>query len=225
MKVIVKLWMILILTTQVQGFASLYGPTGILKIPTAEVMNTKEYNLSSDLALNTNKNNQSLYMNALNIGIIKNTEFGILSNSELSDGVYLNAKWNLKPYSERLPFKTAIGLKNFPSNSKADFYLVGTKRIQKDTTLHFGNSNKFANKVHSSVFLGVFYTYTEDVFFASDISSESDNTYNFSLGVYSKIFKERFNNNLYFKGTILNLIKNSTEDSYISLGINYTNFM
>lgn len=215
----------LLLQSSTSAFISFYGPTGLIKIPTAQTLNSKEYNISSDLALNTNKNNSSIYMYAINLGLIKNTEFGILGNSDLSEGVYLNAKWNIKPYSEKIPFKTAIGIKNFPSSDQSDIYIVGSKRIHKDTTIHFGNSNRFSDKLHSSLLVGTLYTYKENILFAGDISSESNNKYNLSIGFYMSIFQNKFNNNLHFKGTILNLIKNSNEDSYISLGINYANFM
>jgi hypothetical protein len=224
-KALTSIILTLILQSTSYAFISFYGPTGLLKIPTTETLNAKEYNVSSDLAINTNKNNSSIHMYAINIGLIKNTEFGILGSSDLSEGVYLNAKWNIKPYSEKIPFKTAIGIKNFPSSDNSDLYIVGSKRIHKDTTIHFGNSNKFSNKIHSSILLGTLYTYTETILFAGDISSESNNKYNLSLGFYINIFQKKFNNNLYFKGAILNLIKNSNEDSYISLGINYENFM
>lgn len=207
------------------GFSSLYGPTGILKIPTAEVLNSKEYNFSSSLALSTNKGNSSLHTYSANLGLIQNTEFGILGSSELDEGVYLNAKWNASSYFDSIPFNSAIGVKNFPSSERFDLYLVGSKRVHKDVTIHFGNSNKIGDKIHASILLGSLYTYSEDIFFAGDISSESDNKYNLSLGVYMKIMPEKFSNNLYFKGEVLNLIKNSDEDSYISLGISYANFM
>tara|TARA_Y200000002_G_C22605917_1_gene631600 strand:+ start:84 stop:764 length:681 start_codon:yes stop_codon:yes gene_type:complete len=224
-KLLMHICLILILQSTSQAFISFYGPTGLLKIPTAETLNSKEYNLSSDIALNTNKNNSSLHIYAINIGLIKNTEFGILGSSNLTEGVYLNAKWSLNSYFKKIPFSTAVGIKNFPSANQSDIYIVGSKRIHKDTTIHFGNSNKFSNKLHSSLILGTLYTYKENILFAGDISSESDNKYNLSLGFYMSIFEKKFNNNLYFKGTILNLIKNSNEDSYISLGINYANFM
>ena len=223
--IISNLLIYFIIQSTILGLTSLNGPTGIVKIPTAEVLNSKEYSLSSDLALNTSKGRSSLHTYSMNIGLIKNIEFGILGNSQLNEGVYLNAKWNANSYFKSLPFKSAIGIKNFPSSERFDIYLVGSKRVHKDITIHFGNSNKFSNTLHSSILLGSLYTYSEDIFFAGDISSESDNTYNLSLGFYMKIMPTKFNKNLYFKGQIFNLIKNSNEDSYISLGINYENFM
>ena len=81
-KKICNLLIFLTLSVSTHGFTSLYGPTGILKIPTAEVLNNKEYTISSDLALSTEKGNTSLHTYAINLGLIKNTEIGILGNSD-----------------------------------------------------------------------------------------------------------------------------------------------
>ncbi len=207
----------LISCSHIYSLPNLTGTTGLISMPTAEILDYKQYNSAIDYQLNLENNNKSKYFYKINIGALENTELGLVGGSEPDEGVFLNFKWSLSSNSARFPLKMAVGFDNITARKKTNFYIVTSKKIRSDLGIHAGFKALFNNKISASLITGIDYSHTENIIFMADLSSKNDNYYLINSGV---LFKPTIQGieNLYIRGSIENFLRNAHEDSYLNIG-------
>ena len=216
----------LYLAKSIFSLQNITGSTGLITIPSAEILNANEYNSGIDFNINTAKDKSGKHHYKLNIGLIKNTEFGFTGGSDLSEGVVLNGKWNISSYSNRFPLKLSIGFENLTSNHNTTIYAVSSKKLRADLGIHAGINAKLDSKTFASLLLGIDYAYNSDLVLLSDISSSANNFYSLNAGIFYKILPKQFKNKLFIKSSILNILNNSDDsDSYLSIGFCYSDMI
>ena len=100
-----RIILLLLIVIISKGIASptIYGPTGLIEMPTAESIAYKQVNLAVDYSLTNNDPNNALNSNAkdpknhffykFNLGSFENWELGVLGGSFLDEGVFVNMKY------------------------------------------------------------------------------------------------------------------------------------
>ncbi len=127
-------------------FTSLTGASGLTRIPDANVLPYKNWNLATDYgALYTNNGNQqqpAFYYKA-NLGSFRNFEMGLVggldsAGQQLRDGVYVNMKYAPSIGDGSDPLLLAIGVENLASKTQTGVYMVATKPFVQGPSLSFG---------------------------------------------------------------------------------------
>lgn len=158
--------------------SGLNGPTGVVRIPSADVIPYKNFNLAADygLTLPTNGGTQetSVYYK-MNLGTFHGVEVGIIggtlaNSSEFRDGVYVNLKLSLSTGEEPYPMLLAIGTENLFSKTQTDVYMVATKYLKQGPKLTFGFMADFPNsKFRPLGMLGVEAPIADTLILTSDL--------------------------------------------------------
>ena len=216
---------LLSLTLNLFALPSLKGASGLVTMPTAEILEFKEYNMAVDYQLNLEESSRSQHFYKMNVGALENTELGFVGGTDPNEGVFLNFKWNLSANSGRFPLKMAIGLENLTSAKQSDFYIVASKKIQADAGIHGGFKALFEDDIDVSVMLGVDYAYNDKVIFAGDLTSMKDSVYAVNGGAVFKLFAQEGIDNVFAKVTLNNLFKNKGQDSFLNVGLVYTHVL
>lgn len=212
------LFFYILLCTSLIALPTVTGPTGLITLPTAEILNYKQYNSAFDYQ-------QDLYSYKVNVGALENTELGFVGGSEPDEGVFLNFKWSLSANTGRFPLKMAIGFENITSSTQSDFYIVSSKKLAANLGVHGGFKALFSNSVEISFMTGLDYARNDNLIFMADFNSLENNLYYVNMGVAYNIFNSEVGNNLYLKGTLENLLRNKGKDTFFNIGIAYTSIM
>lgn len=136
---------------------ALSGATGLVKMPTGDVLNSRDFNIGLDYffdnsdpstapSAGTNdprgtwsyKMNVGAYGNrtqGLELGFIGRTE---KTSNRIKEGVFINVKYSLSGSEDPDDLRLAIGLENLTSNNETDAYMVATKYFRGGAGLHFG---------------------------------------------------------------------------------------
>ncbi|MFA5839695.1 MAG: hypothetical protein WC890_03435 [Candidatus Margulisiibacteriota bacterium] len=126
------------------------GETGLVRIPSADIVPYKNFNIGANFGTKITSDSASVtsatYM--MNIGIFNGMELGIVGGTELDtnqlrDGVYVNSKLSLSSGDEPYPMHLAIGVENLFSRTQADVYMVATKHFKQGFKLTFGFMGDF----------------------------------------------------------------------------------
>ena len=219
---------ILLPTLAMAQLPTMYGPTGLITMPTAEILNYKQFNGAFDYQLNLDDTGLSKSFYKFNVGALDNTELGFVGGSEPDEGVFLNFKWGLTSNSGRFPLKMAIGFQNLTSEKQSDFYIVTSKRLATDLGIHGGFKALFADDIDVSFMTGVDYSYSEKISFLSDLSSFEDNLYLVNISSVYKLLHSDINGDLYLKASVQNLFNNAVDGSnlrYLNIGLCYSNVL
>lgn len=208
--------------TLVLGLPSLNGPTGLISMPTAEILTYKEYNAAYDYQFDLDESDESLYYYKVNVGALENTELGFVGGSSPDEGVFLNFKWNLSSDTGRFPLKMALGFENITAKTESDFYIVASKRLSTDVGVHGGFKALFNDNIDVSFMTGLDYSYSEKLLFMSDLTSQDDNLYYINAGVVYQVFVSEDLQNVYARVSLENLLRNSGKNSYLNIGLSYT---
>ena len=176
------------------GFASptLYGPTGLIEMPTAESIAYKQVNLGIDYSLTSNSSNtedankENHLFYKFNLGSFENWELGILGGSFLNEGVFVNLKYFLMSNQEENPLSIAAGVERLGSNTDLSTYLVTSKRFSGGLHGHFGFKAFFQDNLFAAAMVGVEYFSEEKISFLADVSGEKNSKYVVNAG--TKIF-------------------------------------
>ncbi|MEK9728212.1 MAG: hypothetical protein VW397_08940 [Candidatus Margulisiibacteriota bacterium] len=170
---------------------TLYGPTGLIEMPSAESVAYKQVNLAVDYSIaNNNKNNQTPsepeFYYKFNLGSFENWELGVLGGSFLDEGVFVNMKYFLMSNQEENPLSIAAGIERLGSKSNLSTYLVTSKRFSGGLHGHFGFKAFFQSSLFASAMIGFEYFSDEKVSFLADITGEKSQKYVLNAG--TKIF-------------------------------------
>ena len=130
---------------------SLFGATGLTRIPDAYVVPYKNWNLSADFGTAyVNNLQQPAFMYKANIGAFHNFELGLMGGldqqgKEMRDGVYVNLKYSPAIGDGSDPLLLAIGVENLTSKTQTGLYMVATKPFKQGPLLSFGFMADFPN--------------------------------------------------------------------------------
>jgi hypothetical protein len=153
-------FLILSLGSQVWAFPQVFpssainGPSGVVRIPSADVIPYKNFNLAADYGMrevpstsdtpesDTPEYEQSIFYK-MNLGAYHGLELGIVGGTEdvsenIREGVFVNMKLSLSSGEDSDPMLFAIGVENLFSYTKTDVYMVATKYFQLGPRLTFG---------------------------------------------------------------------------------------
>lgn len=129
---------------------SINGPTGLLRMPTADVIPYKEFNVGVDYSLTTTTtaSPEGMLYYKVNLGTFQGLELGIVGGTErgtqrLREGCFINLKFSLSTDDSAYPLKLAVGVENLTSRQDTDVYMVATKYFKQNFVLHFGFMGDF----------------------------------------------------------------------------------
>ncbi len=136
---------------------SFLGPTGLVKIPTADSLSKDEYNLGA-FVVSADEGGDFTTVTG-NIGIVKNLEAGItyIKPEDISGKVWLNAKYTLMPETTKNP-AIAGGVIDLTDEIDTTAYFVISKAFghSVDTSLGEITSPRFHIGVGGGQFDGLF---------------------------------------------------------------------
>ena len=201
------------------------GATGLVTMPTADILKYKEYNIAFDYNFNLDDKTNSEYYYKFNVGALDNMELGFIGGTNPNEGVFLNLKWSLSANTGRFPLQMAVGLEKLTSQNQSDFYIVTSKKLRSDLGFHGGFKAIFDKQVQVGFMAGVDYSYSDSIFFLGDLSTSGDNIYSVNLSAFYKILFGESIDNIYLRGSIQNLLRSGPSNSYFNLGICYFNIL
>ena len=181
--------LLLLLTTTLFASPTVYGPTGLIEMPSAESIAYKQVNVAVDYSINNQEENANEKNNVyykLNLGSFENWELGILGGSFLDEGVFVNMKYFLMSNQEENPLSIAAGLERVGSKNDLATYLVTSKRFDGGLHGHFGFKAYFQNNLYASAMIGIEYFSDEKISFLADVTGEKNDSYVLNGG--TKIF-------------------------------------
>ncbi len=181
----------------------LNGPTGVVRIPSADIIPYKNFNLAADYGMilpsGGGTQEASVYYK-MNLGTFHGVEVGIIggtlnNSSEFRDGVYVNLKLSLSTGEEPYPMLLAIGTENLFSKTQTDVYMVATKYLKQGPKLTFGFLADFPNsKFRPLGMLGVEAPLADTFFLTSDLMA-GETLFQLNVGAriyFSPIFSLNF---------------------------------
>jgi hypothetical protein len=131
---------------QVFPAPALNGASGVVRMPSADVIPYKNFNLGADFGAaflpNVSSAESSVYYK-MNLGTYHGVELGIVGGTEqasnqLREGVFVNLKLSLSTDEEPYPLRLAIGVENLFSYTQTDVYMVATKYFKQGPRMSFG---------------------------------------------------------------------------------------
>jgi len=156
-KLNIMLVAVMVLFSSLSAFASIpvtstpsiIGPTGLIRVPSADILPYKNYNVGMDYGTSPITNLESMYYK-VNLGTFRNMEMGVVGEMDqvtkkVKEGVFINAKLSLATDDQPFPLKLAIGVENLTSYTQNDVYMVATKYFQQGPKLTFGFMGDFPN--------------------------------------------------------------------------------
>lgn len=133
---------------------ALSGATGLIRIPSANVIPYKNFNVAFDygavIPSGSSSPAQSIVNYKMNLGTFHNVEVGIVGGTDpttnkLREGVFVNMKLSLASGDEPYPLLLAIGTENLFSYTQTDVYMVATKYFKQGPKATFGFMADFPN--------------------------------------------------------------------------------
>jgi hypothetical protein len=137
---------VLIVSSQIFAFVpqptpSMMGTTGLIMMPSADVIPYKNVSLGLDLGSN-NITDKFTVLYKMNLGTFQGMELGAVGSDDgqgnIKDGVYINLKYSLATDTSPYPMLFAIGCENLTAANKSDVYMIATKYTPNGYRLHFG---------------------------------------------------------------------------------------
>jgi hypothetical protein len=202
------------------------GPTGLITVPTADSLKYKEFSISTDYLIGSYKEDDN-YSYKLNIGTFENFELGVVgefgtpNGKEPREGMFLNVKYYLIADNTRFPLKLAIGAQNLSSKDLTNAYMMASKKIQEDLSMHFGFKSIFTKEEIKPVIMGgLSYALDNKINLIADVNSKGE-TYYLNTGVEYFITQS-----FVLKGSIIDIAsdKENPTTEYI-FGISYNKFL
>jgi hypothetical protein len=153
------------------------GPTGLVRIPSADVLPYKNFNVGMDYGARWTTNSVStegVICYKMNLGSFHGVELGVVGGTEqtsgqLREGVYVNMKLSLSSGEEQYPMLLAIGVENLFSRTLTDVYMVATKYFKQGPKATFGFSADFPNnKFRPLGMAGVEFPLADTLFLLAD---------------------------------------------------------
>ena len=132
---------------------ALNGPSGIVRIPSADVIPYKNFNLGADYGSTMptgGASSEAAVYYKMNLGTFHGVEIGVVGGTDRStnkprEGVFVNMKLSLSTGDDPFPLLLALGVENLFSYTQTDVYMVATKYMQQGPKLTFGFMADFPN--------------------------------------------------------------------------------
>lgn len=157
------------------------GPTGVVRMPSADVIPYKNFNVGMDYGTTVTSNGsatgEAAIFYKMNLGTFHGVELGIVggtekNSSKLREGVFVNMKLSLSTGDEPDPLLLALGVENLFSYTQTDVYMVATKYFQQGPKLSFGFMADFPdNKFRPMGIAGIDIGLGDTVFLLSDLQA------------------------------------------------------
>jgi len=156
------------------------GPTGLARIPSADILPYKNYNVGMDYGVTLSSGtgtgtNESVLYYKMNLGTFHGIEVGVVggkdgNSDKLREGVFVNLKLSLSSGDESYPLLLALGVENLFSYTKTDVYMVATKYFKQGPKLTFGFMADFPNyKFRPLGMLGLELAIADNLFLLGDL--------------------------------------------------------
>lgn len=210
---------VVLMQTVFYADSNVYGPSGLVTMPTAQSLHYKEFNISYDYFANIDASDRNSWRYSLNLGTFENLEIGAVGGEVPEEGVFLNVKYFISEGSERLPLTFATGFENLTSKSDSAFYLVVSKTLDTDFHIHGGFKAIFAEELDPMVMAGANYQFDEKIEFLFDING-AEQVYHINLGS-----KYQLSDNLNLRLNVIDLFQTSDEGRFITLGLSTNKFL
>ena len=216
---------LLVFTNALIASPTVYGPTGLIEMPSAESIAYKQVNVAIDYSINnqdqaTNETTNNFYYK-FNLGSFENWELGILGGSFLDEGVFVNMKYFLMSNQEENPLSIAAGLERIGSKNDLATYLVTSKRFDGGLHGHFGFKAYFQNNLYASAMIGVEYFSDEKISFLADITGEKNDAYVLNGG--TKIF---IDNDVAMRIYLIDITKSrSAKETLYTFGLSLSKYI
>ncbi|MBU0501625.1 MAG: hypothetical protein ABIH69_03890 [bacterium] len=158
--------------------SALNGPSGLIRIPSADVIPYKNFNLGGSFGKTLPSNEGSEETTAyymMNLGTFHGVEIGLVGGTErgtnrIREGVFVNMKLSLSTGEEPNPMLMAIGVENLFSYSQTDVYMVATKYFSQGPKLTFGFQGDFPdNRFRPLGMAGIEFPVGDTLFLISDL--------------------------------------------------------
>lgn len=207
---------------------TLYGPTGLIEMPTAESVAYKQVSMAFDYALDNdedqlseNEQKNKTFYYKLNLGSFENWELGILGGSFLEEGVFVNMKYFLMSNQEENPLSIAAGVEKLGSKSELSLYMVASKRFHGGLNGHFGFKAYIQDNLFASAMIGLEYFSDENMAFITDITGEKNEAYVLNGGM--KIF---IDSDMAFRIYLIDVTKNrAAKETLYTFGLSLSKYI
>jgi hypothetical protein len=167
------------LADQVFPAPALSGPTGLVRIPSADIIPYKNFNVGLDygsvMGSSGQASTEGVVSYVMNLGAFHGLELGIVGGTDkaankLREGVFVNMKLSLSTGDEPDPLLLALGVENLFSYTQTDVYMVATKYFKAGPKLTFGFLADFPNyKFRPMGVMGLDVGISNNLFLVSDL--------------------------------------------------------
>ncbi|OGC06525.1 hypothetical protein A3H38_01130 [candidate division WOR-1 bacterium RIFCSPLOWO2_02_FULL_46_20] len=203
------------------------GPSGLIRIPSADVVPYKNFNIGADFGTTVPSLSASAgtLVYKMNLGSFHGVEIGIVGGTnqttqQLREGVFVNMKLALASSEDPDALLLAMGVENLFSYTQTDVYMVASKILKQGPRLTFGFMADFpSNKFRPLGLLGAEIPLGETFFLVSDFMlGETMSQLNAGAKLY---FTPIFSLNLYG----LNIFNSATskDNQTLLLGFSWAN--
>lgn len=215
------LFFLALTVANVQALPTISGTTGLVKMPTADGLKFKEFNVGLDYLSSATSTGNGQILYKANLGTLEGFELGFIGQSQ-QEGVFINLKYYLTSGLEEDPLLMAIGLNNLSSFNQTEFYMVASKLFGGGFSMHVGfMADLQGQNADTSLMLGTEYYFNETMSVAIDTIGNQQ--------VYAPNIGLRFRTspNLIFtiQGTDLFRKINGTDASQTVIGLVWTDFI
>ena len=186
-KIIISIFMISCLVSNLYSTPTINGPTGLITVPTAEALKFREVNVGIDYFMkDIEDTTKDHYFYKLNLGTFQNCELGIIGGSFLEEGVLLNVKYFALNEEDRFPLALALGIENLSSKLNSSLYMVASKKFRGGFNGHVGFNANFKSENESSRIIpnmmgGIEYFFSDLISVMVDFKGDDD-FYKINLG-------------------------------------------
>lgn len=199
--------------------STIYGPTGLITVPTADSLRYKEFYFGFDYLL-ANQEDQDSYFYKSNLGTFENVEIGVVGGKVPTEGVFLNVKYYLMSDNSRLPLSIALGLQNLASNSDTSFYMVASKKFRVDWAGHIGFKAEFdSEELIPSIMGGTNYILNDQLELLADASGDG-RVYTFNAAIQFYLLPS-----LMLRAAAIDIGQSTVPGTRAALGIAYSKFL
>ena len=177
----------LLFMSSISASPTLYGPSGLITVPTAEALRFRELNIGVDYFMkDMDQQDLDQVYYKLNLGTFQNCELGLVGGTVPEEGVFVNVKYFAVNEEERFPLSLALGIENLSSKLNSSVYMVASKKFRGGLNGHIGFNACFKSEGDSSRVVpnmmgGVEYFFSDFVSLVADIKGDDD-YYNVNLG-------------------------------------------
>ncbi len=198
---------------------TIYGPTGLITVPTAEALKYQEFNAGMDYmwgSTNGNANNNQAWYYKLNFGTFKNWEIGVVAGKVPTEGAFVNIKYHITAEAEKAPISIAIGLQNLFSSRMTDVYMVASKTFPNQLKLHFGFKANFADEIYPSIIGGAEYELSKQLTTVVDFNGVRKQ-YQLNAGIRINVGEGTL-----LHVSLLDIGRTQANNPFYSIGLSYT---